>query len=496
MEKVEVEKRRSVSGESLNIAGPAGRFADYLGEFVRIPGRLLTAEDAFFKSIGYRMELSAQAYRQAFNEGLKDEAAAIRVLEIIDNPPENIKLSAIDASRYQTFTNKLGKAGKSIENVRNNIPGARVIMPFVRTPINIMSFTFERTPLAPMMQSVRDEIAAGGARRDLALAKITMGSMVMAVSADLTLSGSITGAGPVDRDQKNILRATGWQPYSIRVGDTYYAYNRLDPTGALLGLAADMAEIMGQTTEADAQQLAVAAGLSVGQNMASKTYMSGLVDFMDAFFSSSTDPEANNYKLNSWLTRTAASVVPAGVAALERSISPELTATYGILDRIKSRIPGYSEGLPPRRNIFGEPVVLEGGIGPDIMSPIYVSTAKEDPIADELVAQQVSISMPRRVINEVELDANQYDKYILLYSGQDNKGMKSVPLKAKLKELFAKSRYKQATDGPEGGKALEIQAVFTTYKDSARAQLIKEDPKLEADVRAALIEIQKKRTGR
>ena len=496
MEKVEVEKRRSVSGESLNIAGPAGRFADYLGEFVRIPGRLLTAEDAFFKSIGYRMELSAQAYRQAFNEGLKDEAAAIRVLEIIDNPPENIKLSAIDASRYQTFTNKLGKAGKSIENVRNNIPGARVIMPFVRTPINIMSFTFERTPLAPIMQSVRDEIAAGGARRDLALAKITMGSMVMAVSADLTLSGSITGAGPVDRDQKNILRATGWQPYSIRVGDTYYAYNRLDPTGALLGLAADMAEIMGQTTEADAQQLAVAAGLSVGQNMASKTYMSGLVDFMDAFFSSSTDPEANNYKLNSWLTRTAASVVPAGVAALERSISPELTATYGILDRIKSRIPGYSEGLPPRRNIFGEPVVLEGGIGPDIMSPIYVSTAKEDPIADELVAQQVSISMPRRVINEVELDANQYDKYILLYSGQDNKGMKSVPLKAKLKELFAKPGYKRATDGPEGGKALAIQAVFTAYRDSAKAQLIQEDPTLEADVRTATVERVEKLTGR
>ena len=496
MEKVEVEQRRSVSGESLNISGPAGRFADYLGEFVRIPGRLLTAEDAFFKSVGYRMELYAQAYRQTFNEGLKDEAAARRVLEIIDNPPENIKLSAIDASRYQTFTNKLGKAGQSVENVRNNIPLARVIMPFVRTPINIMSFTFERTPLAPIMGSVREEIAAGGARRDLALAKITMGSMVMAVSADLTLSGSITGAGPVDRDQKNILRATGWQPYSIKVGDTYYAYNRLDPTGALLGLAADMAEIMGQTTEADAQQIAVAASLSVAQNMASKTYMSGLVDFMDAFFSSSTDPEANNYKLNSWLTRTAASVIPSGVAAVERSISPELNATYGILDRIKSRIPGYSEDLPPRRNIFGEPVVLEGGIGPDIMSPIYISTAKEDPIADELVAQEVSISMPRRVINEVELDAQQYDKYILLYSGQDNKGMRSVPLKTKLKELFAQSGYKQATDGPEGGKALAIQAVFTAYRDSAKAQLIKEDPTLEADVRTATAGRLEKLTGR
>ena len=104
--------------------------------------------------------------------------------------------------------------------------------------------------------------------------------------------------------------------------------------------------------------------------------------------------------------------------------------------------------------------------------------------------------MPRRVINEVELDAEQYDKYILLYSGQDNKGMKNVPLKAKLKELFAKPGYKKATDGPEGGKALAIQAVFTAYRDSAKAQLIQEDPQLEADVRTATVERIEKLTGR
>ena len=60
------------------------------------------------------MELYAQAYRQAFNEGLRDEAAAKRVIEIIENPPENIKQAAIDASRYQTFTNQLGKTGKAV----------------------------------------------------------------------------------------------------------------------------------------------------------------------------------------------------------------------------------------------------------------------------------------------------------------------------------------------------------------------------------------------
>ena len=74
------------------------------------------------------------------------------------------------------------------------------------------------------------------ARRDLALGKLIAGSMAMAVSADLVMSGSITGAGPTNPKMRNIMRATGWQPYSIKVGDKYYAYNRLDPVGALLGL--------------------------------------------------------------------------------------------------------------------------------------------------------------------------------------------------------------------------------------------------------------------
>ena len=492
MQKVEAEKFRAVTSENLNIAGPAGRFADFMGEAIRVPGRLLTAGDEYFKSVGYRMELYAQAYRQAFNEGLRDEAAAKRVVEIIENPPENIKQAAIDASRYQTFTNQLGKTGKAVEQVRNNIPYARVVMPFVRTPVNVMSYAFERTPLAPLSSSFREEIAAGGARRDLAMGKLIAGSMAMAVSADLVMSGSITGAGPTNPKMRNIMRATGWQPYSIKVGDKYYAYNRLDPVGALLGLSADVTEIIGQTTEAEAAQIATAAALSVAQNMASKTYMSGVTDFFDAFFSASLDPESSNYKLTSYLQRMAASVVPASVANIERFLSPEMSATYGFLDRVKSRIPGYSDDLPPRRNIFGEPIVLEGGIGPDIMSPIYTSTVKDDPVADEMVRQQVAVGMPRRQIQGIELDAQQYDRYVLLYSGIEA----PTSLKDQLRTMFNTREYKNASDGPEGGKALMIKSVFTAYRDMAQAQMLAEDDQLTNQITLAQEQRVEKLLGR
>ena len=507
MQKVEVDKHRAISSENLNIGGYPAVFANFLGNMVRVPGRLLATSDEFFKSVGYRMELHAQAYRQAFSEGLKDEAAAKRVLDIINNPPENIRMAAVDASRYQTFTNSLsdtrikgigeiGKVGEKARSYRSIGPYVRVIVPFVRTPTNIMSFTFERTPLALLSKSVREELSAGGSRRDLALGKIATGSMIMAVSADLALSGQTTGAGPADPKMRNIKRATGWQPYSIKVGDKYYAYNRLDPVGALIGLAADTSEIIGQVDDATADQLATAAVLSIVQNMSSKTYMSGITEFLDAIDSSSTDPEANNYKLTRYLQRLAGSMVPASVANLERVMSPEMSATYGYIDKIKSRIPGFSEGLPPRRNIFGEPVVLEGGIGPDIMSPIYTSTDKKDLVADEIVRQQTALSMPRRVVNNVELSPQQYDRYILLYSGEDLKGTRGKKLKDALKEIFASSQYKRASDGPEGGKSLMIQSVFTSYRDAAKAQLISEDATLQTQINTEQRERIEKLTGR
>jgi len=156
-----------IAPNALDEGGVAARFADYLGEAIRTPGKLLVAEDDFFKSVGYRMELNARAYRRAtLEEGLKGKAASVRMNEIINNPQElapDLHLAAVDASRYQTFTKPLGEGGKAVQTFLNNHPMGRVIIPFVRTPTNILKFTGERTPLAFISKSVRNEISAGGA---------------------------------------------------------------------------------------------------------------------------------------------------------------------------------------------------------------------------------------------------------------------------------------------------------------------------------------------
>ncbi len=498
------QQHRAISSENLEVSGVAGRLADYLGVAVRVPGRLLTASDEFFKSVGYRMELQAQAYRTAFNEGLTGERAAARVYQILENPPENVKRAAIDAARYQTFTNSLretkigtlGELGQFAEKARGSehaairIP-AKVILPFIRTPTNIASYTLERTPLAALSKSFWTEINAGGARRDLAMAKIVTGSFIMGAAADMALGGQITGGGPQNRDMKNILREKGWQPYSILINGKYYAYNRLDPVGAIIGLAADITEIIGQLEEPDAIEMGIAGTIAVAQNMSSKTYLKGVTEFFDVMASIKAGEDVENIRAMNYLSRMGTSVIPftSAFSTVERIIDPQLSSAFTYMDGVRARLPGMNEDLPPRRNVFGEPVVLSGGIGLDNMAGIYTSELTEDSIVDEIVAQKVGVPMPRRSISGVELDVYQYDRYIQLMSG---KAGVNPPIKDQLRELFADPNYQKLI---REDKQNQIRGIFNDAAASARAQLIVEQPALRDAIEMKAFEEQMKRAA-
>ena len=64
--------------------------------------------------------------------------------------------------------------------------------------------------------------------------------------------------------------------------------------------------------------------------------------------------------------------------------------------------------LQPRIDIFGEPIVREGAFGPDILSPVYMSTNRNDPVANELVRLNYAPGFTRRQIRGVELEPDEY----------------------------------------------------------------------------------------
>lgn len=477
--------RKSISSAALDMSGTAGRAVDMLGEVIRVPGRALLAGDELFKATGYRMEVQAQALRMAKAEGLSGEALAARVAEIAADPPANIKLAGIDAARYATFTEKAGPVAQGIMKITNAAPVFKLVLPFVRTPSNVFRFTLQRTPLAPLMQSVRDDLLAGGARRDLALSRMALGSMIMATAGSLAAAGYITGGGPADKGLRDNLYREGWQPYSIKIGDTYYKVGQLEPLGTLLGLAADFSEIAGQVPDAQADELAVLLASAASKVFINKTYLRGLSDTMEAI----NDP--GRYGKN-FVKNFAGSLVPftSLMATVSREIDPVmresragreawLPALQTVMNSMKARVPGYSQDLPPRRNLWGEPIVLQGGVGPDMISPIFTSTRKYSPVDLEMIGNDVAVSMPQRSIKGVDLTAQEYDRYVQLAGSELKSPGSGLGCKEALAAMIKTPEYQRQSEGPDGGRAYMIKQVIQTYRRAAEAQMFEEFPELK-----------------
>lgn len=476
--KLENMPRQAITADALELTGTTGAAVDFLGNAIRLPGRFLMAGDDFFKSIAFRAELRSLAKRQAFREvnelGLTGKEAARKAKEIeqkiLTDPPETIKQDAQEFAAYTTFTRELGTAGSAVQNAVQNVPFGRVVLPFIRTPANIFKFAGERTPLALASKAVRDELAAGGERQALALAKIGLGSMTMAYMATLAANGHITGGGPKDKVLRKQLELEGWQPYSFKIGNEYVSYARIEPLGSLIGMAADAADLMGQLGTKDSAELASALTVAMSRNVANKTFVKGLAGTLNAVTSQDV------HVVKSFLEKELPTLMPysSAMGQTAKVVDPVMRDVKSILDAFQAKVPGFSDDLPPQRNLYGDKVLLQGGMGPDLFSPLYVREIKNDSVAHELSRLAYPFAMPARNIDGIDLPPKLYDRYAeLAGKGSDKTGNQT--LHAALNETMQTGIYKQAADGPDGGKVTLIKATLNRFREMAALQLEQEN---------------------
>ncbi len=361
-----------------------------VGSVLRTPTRALAAEDELFKAMARRMELAGLAVRGANKEGLTGSEAKARAAELLANPTDEMLSRSFDYGRYLTFQNPVGPVARKVSSITEDMPLLKLVLPFVRTPTNILKFAIERSPGAPILKEWRRDIAAGGAKRDLALAKVLVGSGIGATIYQMANDGQITGSGPADAGARRLLLANGWQPYSFKVGDRYYSYSRLDPYSTILGTAADLVDLRRHMTDKQQEHSTMLVGAAILNNLSSKTFLSGLSTALEAV----NDPDRH---LEGFTTRTLAGIATPSVSAqIARATDPLIREARDPISRILSRVPGQSASLPVRRDVFGRAVENQGGVGPDILSPIATSTGRNDPTVDALLNAGVHIGMPAR----------------------------------------------------------------------------------------------------
>ncbi|MFH1570395.1 MAG: hypothetical protein ABIL09_20555, partial [Gemmatimonadota bacterium] len=349
------------------------------GKIIRAFGyRPLAAMDAFFKAVLRGSEIQALAYRQARSEGLAGAALQKRVGEIIANRTTTMAktFSGVeDVAEYWTFQKPLGPAGQHLSRGLRKLPGVRYVVPFVMTPANIAKITLEHTVLnAGRLTYLRlaGKISADEFAEEMS--KPIVGTVLQAGLLLLAANGLVTGGGPKDKNKRAAWLRAGYQPYSIKVGKNWYAYNRLEPAGSVMGLAADCFE----AAKGDRADLVGKLSMSLGRNLTSKTFLAGISGLMDVI----SDPERN---ATSFLRSEVGSLVPSLVNTLAKGLDPTLRSTRSLGATIKGRVPGLSQTLPPRRDLWGRTITRTDTAAERMASPVPRGSAVADPVDTEMI---------------------------------------------------------------------------------------------------------------
>ena len=264
---------RSISKEHFNLGGSLGAAVDFMGTVVNIPGKLLLSTDQAFKSLVIRGETKALAYRKARNkfegENLSSSEAKRKIATEYDSIMNNltdhpdVTDGARETALKTSFTNDLpeieeidrhgntvtkpGSIAKFVQSTLDKHGILRVFVPFFKTPVNVLSFTLERTPVLQFLsKSLRKELTGSDqAVKQLAMARVGTSNAIAGAMFGAAMQGNFTGAPPQDWRLKANLEAQMGGPhwFSVYAFGGWRKYDKLDPYGVIMASMAGVASM-------------------------------------------------------------------------------------------------------------------------------------------------------------------------------------------------------------------------------------------------------------
>ncbi len=463
--------------DSFDLVGKANR---------AISTNIMIGSDEFLRTLAYNMQRRALAFREmekAKKSGMGEEKAQEIYNNIMDDQkcPQELHDELVEYTRYLTFQDPINPESgwKNIENIRHKHPELMLVMPFLRTPLNIAKWVGTRTPLiANMFSEYRDAMSNNGDMRtkQLTEARMLTGSLLWHTALMLAGSGLLTGSGPTDEDEKEMLYATGWRPNSLHINGKYYELGRLDPVATFLSTMASFVEIASDLDHADLSEVAAATMGSALKVAGDKYYLSGLSDFLMVF------RDGERYGAP-FLTKLAANIVPFSGArrTVTKGIDPVMREARDLVHMIAKDTPLASMAAAARRTPLGEVVKYHGGSLSRMFSPVHTGEDAGDPVYDEMYRlsdnQALNIGKPQRWFRSkdksLKLDSHQYSRYLEL-SGVGVK-IGGMNAKERLQQLIALPQYRMLGDEQKG---MLVGKVIRSYRKYAKKKLIQEDERV------------------
>lgn len=347
----------------------------------------LTAADGAFRMISEYGEKYSYAAGKAMGEGFNPATREFRerMAWHSENIPKAVADKIQDFVTRSVFQNPLGAWGKQLQSVIKDSKVGSLFIPFTQTPSNVfkeMARLFP--PSAPFVEAWRKDIAAGGASRDRAIAEIVVGGSVMGIMAGLAAQGNVTGYGPTDAGKRRLWLLTK-QPYSVKIGDTWHSYDRIQPIGTLIGFAADMVEIYDYMSFEEKDKVPKMISIAFSQAVTNQVWLRGIVDIGRGV----AESERYGPKIAQNL---AASMLPGSgwIGQTAAILDPYMREVDSILEAIRNKIPIVREGLMEKTDPFGGPIKSRERAG--IVSPIQKTKESEDKVITEAARLGVSVA--------------------------------------------------------------------------------------------------------
>jgi hypothetical protein len=479
--KIESAQQRAITAKNMGIDEEVwyGKWIDYLGAFMRLPGRALMAEDEFWKAVAFRRQLNSLAARRAIE--MRREAKAMldsggtpqeiadaqlteadilsKVDDVLKGADAEATNSAQEFARVATFTNpvegRLGTVGAALQGTTIG----RILMPFFRTPVQITNAFLERSPygFVKAINNAKDPI-----KRDALIARASLGTAVMGYSAYQYANGRITGSGPSNYDLRRQLEDIGWKRWSIvhpkvenpdwlQVGHMYVlhpddveyqSYHRMEPVSMVLAISADIAERWRWPTayEEDFEEQLMSGLNVIFDYLKEQTFLQGMGNVAKLFDLGSAK---GNKEASKIVQSFVGSMIPHSslLSAIERQpmfagdrTSPLIIADrnepmglrdlYAGLERMDARIPLTEKEGPVLKDRFGSPRLSPNAtvrqlLLPPIIADVLGDSSEDidaDPVKTEIVRIGLPLRMPPRKLLGVRLTAQEYDRFLTFAS--------------------------------------------------------------------------------
>lgn len=339
-----------------------------------LPMRLLEASDQFFTALtegGSRSALEYRASRSGTGIDNIDQIAA-------DEAAKRLFRSTLGENNGSAVLNAIDTLANTVQGLKNSKSKivstmAKFTLPFLRTPTNILKQGVEYSPLGLTT-------LAGSSTKTEQISKAILGSSVAAATALLVSSDKLTWAEPTSDKQKQMFRAAGMQPYSVKVGDTWVSYSKLHPAISFnIALVAAVKHSLDDKKLSESEAETVLNGLAKWLNFyVDQSYMKNIGDFV-AGVKGDVEGMAKipaNYIQQAIPYRALLSWVARLTDPYQRKVDPDGSILDKQLQQIASQIPLLSQSVPARLDQNGNPIENQSRIL-NAVSPARISTEKQ-----------------------------------------------------------------------------------------------------------------------